>query len=164
MLREVLAVSSQSQAGNPLMDPDFFSTDHLSADAVVAFVDDALPRHVRIRVERHITECPECCALVNAQREIRETIQSAETIGTPGSLREKLARIPNETALLEKIIAEEGEEAALRYAQEHNLSVTSYLFDEPSPIRSEIQMFVVRFRRTTRGFLHKWLELWRRGM
>lgn len=149
---------------SPAPKPEFFSTDHLSADAIVAFVDDALPAHVRVRVERHIAECPECCALVAAQREARETIRSAEAVGTPGNLREKLAQIPNEAAILEKIAAEEGEEAALRYAEEHDLVAARYIFEEPPKLRLEWQTFVVRFRRSTRSFFHKWVELWRRGL
>lgn len=149
---------------NPAPTPEFFSTDHLSPDAVVAFVDDALPAHVRIRVERHIAQCPECCAMVAAQRDAQETIRAAEAVGTPGSLREKLARIPDEAAILERIAAEEGEEAALQYAEDHGLVAASYIFDEPCRLRSEWHTLVVRFRRSTRGFIHKWLELWRRGM
>lgn len=143
---------------------EFCSTDHLSDDAVVAFVDEVLPRHVQIRVERHIAQCPDCCALVIAQREASETLKAADQVGTPLYLREKLAQIPQEAALLDRIADKEGEEAALQFAQDHGLIVATYITGEPLRLRSELQTLVISLRRSTRDIMRKVADVWRKGI
>ena len=56
------------------MTASFGSTEHLSEEAITAYVDDAMPSYVRIRTERHLHDCPECRALVEEQAQAREPV------------------------------------------------------------------------------------------
>ena len=83
------------------MTASFGSTEHLSEEAITAYVDDAMPSYVRIRTERHLHDCPECRALVEEQAQAREQLrQASEPLGTPGTLLSKLNAIPANDAVL----------------------------------------------------------------
>jgi hypothetical protein len=73
--------------------------DHLSLDAVVAFVDDELSAAAHSRAERHVAECGECAAEVVAQRQVRSALRSADEPHVPSWLLSKLGSIPQDTDL-----------------------------------------------------------------
>ncbi|MGI5127620.1 anti-sigma factor family protein [Pseudonocardia sp. CA-107938] len=78
--------------------PDWGS-DHLSTEAVVAFVDDELAPGPRERAVRHLDACRECAAQVAAQNRARSALRTAETPCLPSSLLSSLRAIPQATEL-----------------------------------------------------------------
>jgi anti-sigma factor RsiW len=80
--------------------PDWGS-DHLSADAIVAFVDGELAAGPQERALRHLRECPECAAQVGAQGQARTAVRAAGCPGAPASLLSRLGSIPADTDLPE---------------------------------------------------------------
>ena len=46
--------------------PRFSSTDHLSVEAVAAYVDGELPMKAHLRAAGHLGRCPQCSAEVDA--------------------------------------------------------------------------------------------------
>jgi hypothetical protein len=73
--------------------------DHLSQDAVVAFVDDELSAAAHTRAERHVADCGECAAEVVAQRQVRSALRAADEPQVPAWLLNKLGSIPQDTDL-----------------------------------------------------------------
>lgn len=75
----------------------FGSTDHLSAEAVAAYVDGELSMTAHLRAGRHLADCDQCRADVDAQRQARGVIRrcGCGSPGMPDSLRGLLAAIPN---------------------------------------------------------------------
>lgn len=78
--------------------PDW-GQDHLSSDAIVAFVDRELADRPHRRATRHLGECAECSAHVHAQRQARAALRSAECPRLPSSLLSMLQSIPQEAEL-----------------------------------------------------------------
>lgn len=78
--------------------PDW-GQDHLSPEAVVAFVDDELEDGPFLRATRHIDSCPECATQVAAQGQARTALRSAEGPSLPSSLMSSLFSIPQDTEL-----------------------------------------------------------------
>lgn len=78
--------------------PDW-GQDHLSPEAVVAFVDDELEDGPFLRATRHLDSCPECFTQVAAQGQARSALRSAECPSLPSSLMSSLFSIPNEADL-----------------------------------------------------------------
>lgn len=75
----------------------FGSTEHLAAEAVVAYVDSELPLHPYLRASTHLSKCMECAAEVDAQRQARRALQHADTPSMPAGLFGALSRIPETT-------------------------------------------------------------------
>ncbi|GAA1173950.1 hypothetical protein [Corynebacterium glaucum] len=75
--------------------PRFSSTDHLSAEAVAAFVDNELGHSARRRAMDHIAQCQECHEEIVAQRGAAERVRScgADGVRAPDFLVERLARL-----------------------------------------------------------------------
>lgn len=71
----------------------FLSTDHLAADAVVAYVDGVLGRGAMMRAASHLGECPMCAAEVESQRQARESLRTSGPVTAPESLRSILNAI-----------------------------------------------------------------------
>jgi hypothetical protein len=78
--------------------PDW-GQDHLSLDAVVAFVDDELSAGAHLRAEAHLDCCRECRAEVVAQRQARTALRAADGPCLPSSLLRALRSIPVEAEL-----------------------------------------------------------------
>ncbi|MFT3663079.1 MAG: zf-HC2 domain-containing protein [Gordonia sp. (in: high G+C Gram-positive bacteria)] len=72
----------------------FASTDHLAADAVVAYVDGVLGGTARGRVVAHLELCPQCAAEVAAQASARSLLRSCDDVCAPSSLIGELGKIP----------------------------------------------------------------------
>ena len=67
---------------------------HLADEAVAAYVDGALSPSAGDRAERHLRGCPECRAVVGAQREAKVLIAAAPDPELPGSLLARLLDVP----------------------------------------------------------------------
>jgi anti-sigma factor RsiW len=78
--------------------PDW-GQDHLSLDAIVAYVDDELAEGPHLRATRHLAQCRECAAQVVAQGQARAALRSAECPSLPSSLLSSLRAIPQDTDL-----------------------------------------------------------------
>ena len=78
--------------------PDW-GQDHLSAEAVVAYVDGELAERPYDRATRHLAACSECAAQVVAQGQARSALRSARCPSLPSSLMSTLRSIPQDTAL-----------------------------------------------------------------
>ena len=72
---------------------EFNSTDHLNPEAVAAFVDGELSDSAFRRAARHLTDCDECSAEVDAQRRAANRLRVVDNSGVhaPASLVERLA-------------------------------------------------------------------------
>jgi len=73
--------------------PDW-GQDHLSAEAVAAYVDGELGARPYDRATRHLAECGECAAQVVAQGQARSALRSARCPRLPSSLITSLRSIP----------------------------------------------------------------------
>jgi len=73
--------------------PDW-GQDHLSAEAVAAYVDGELGDRPYDRATRHLAECAECAAHVVAQGQARAALRSARCPRLPSSLITSLRSIP----------------------------------------------------------------------
>lgn len=78
--------------------PDW-GEDHLTLDAVVAFVDDELEAGPRERATRHAANCRECAAQVVAQTQARVALRTAAGPRLPSSLLSSLRSIPQHADL-----------------------------------------------------------------
>jgi anti-sigma factor RsiW len=81
-----------------LVPPDW-GQDHLTSDAIVAFVDDELQSGARARAADHLAACPECAAEVVAQCQTRAALRSAGGPELPSSLLHTLRAIPQAAEL-----------------------------------------------------------------
>lgn len=73
--------------------PDW-GQDHLSAEAVAAYVDGELDDRPYDRATRHLATCGECAAQVVAQGQASAALQSARCPSLPSSLMRSLRSIP----------------------------------------------------------------------
>lgn len=73
--------------------PDW-GQDHLSAEAVVAYVDGELGERPHDRATRHLAECAECAAQVVMQGQARSALRSARCPSLSSSLMSSLRSIP----------------------------------------------------------------------
>lgn len=78
--------------------PDWGS-DHLTLDAVVAFVDSELAEGAYRRAAAHVAGCPSCTAEVAEQRQARAALRAANAPTVPTSLLSALRSIPQEAQL-----------------------------------------------------------------
>jgi anti-sigma factor RsiW len=73
--------------------------DHLSSDAIVAYVDDELAPGPQLRANQHLAQCHECAAQVVAQGQARAALRTASCPSLPSSLLSSLRSIPQDADL-----------------------------------------------------------------
>jgi anti-sigma factor RsiW len=79
--------------------PPDWGQDHLSSDAIVAYVDDELDHGPQERAARHISQCAECEAQIVAQVQTRSALRAAEGPVLPSTLLRNLRSIPESAEL-----------------------------------------------------------------
>lgn len=77
--------------------PRFSSTDHLSIEAVAAYVDGELPMKAHLRAGNHLSQCPQCAAEVDAQGQARAALRECRPVTMPSTLMGLLSQIPQST-------------------------------------------------------------------
>jgi hypothetical protein len=86
-----------SQSDAPVGAPrQFGSTEHLSTEAIAAFVDGELRMNAHLRAAHHLSLCRLCAAEVEAQQQAREALRDSRPIRVPSSLLGLLSEIPNQ--------------------------------------------------------------------
>ncbi|MCG5430776.1 RNA polymerase subunit sigma-70 [Mycobacterium sp. MYCO198283] len=86
-----------SQSDAPVGAPrQFSSTEHLSTEAVAAFVDGELRMSAHLRAAHHLSICPDCAAEVDAQRQARAALRDSSPVAVPSSLLGLLSQIPHQ--------------------------------------------------------------------
>ncbi|KUI30066.1 RNA polymerase subunit sigma-70 [Mycobacterium sp. IS-1496] len=84
-----------SQSNAPVGAPrQFGSTEHLSIEAVAAFVDGELSMTAHMRAANHLSLCPQCAAEVDAQGQARKALRDSQPIAIPNTLLGMLSQIP----------------------------------------------------------------------
>jgi len=85
-----------SQSDAPVGAPrQFGSTEHLSIEAISAFVDGELRMNAHLRAAHHISLCPECAAEVDGHRRARAALRDSHPIRVPSTLLGLLSQIPH---------------------------------------------------------------------
>lgn len=84
-----------SQSSAPVGPRRFGSTEHLSTEAIAAFVDGELRMTAHLRAGHHLSLCPQCANEVEAQRQARSALRDACPIAMPNSLLGLLSQIPD---------------------------------------------------------------------
>ncbi len=85
-----------SQSDAPVGAPrQFGSTEHLSTEAVAAFVDGELRMNAHLRAAHHISLCPDCAAEVDGHRRARAALRDSHPIRIPSTLLGLLSQIPH---------------------------------------------------------------------
>jgi anti-sigma factor RsiW len=75
----------------------FSSTDHLSVEAVAAYVDGELPMKAHLRASGHLSACGQCRAEVDAQGQARAALRDCRPVTMPSTLMGLLSQIPQST-------------------------------------------------------------------
>jgi hypothetical protein len=85
-----------SQSEWPVGPREFRSTEHLSIEAIAAFVDGELDMRPHLRAATHLSLCSDCAAEVDAQVQAREALRDSYSypIDPPTSLVGRLSQIP----------------------------------------------------------------------
>ncbi|MCV7347508.1 anti-sigma E factor RseA [Mycolicibacterium rhodesiae] len=84
-----------SQSDAPIGAPrQFGSTEHLSIEAIAAYVDGELRMKSYLRAAHHLSLCPECAAEVEGQSQARTALRDSLPINMPSSLLGLLSQIP----------------------------------------------------------------------
>jgi len=78
--------------------PDW-GQDHLSLEAVAAYVDGELAAGPHARATQHLGQCPECAAQVSSQGQARKALRTAGGPCLPSALLSSLRSIPQEADL-----------------------------------------------------------------
>ena len=87
-----------SQSDTPVGAPrQFGSTEHLSIEAIAAYVDGELRMKSYLRAAHHLSLCPECAAEVEGQTQARTALRDSLPISMPSSLLGLLSQIPQAT-------------------------------------------------------------------
>ncbi len=87
-----------SQSDAPVGAPrQFGSTEHLSIEAIAAYVDGELRMKSYLRAAHHLSLCPECAAEVEGQTQARSALRDSVPIDMPSSLLGLLSQIPEST-------------------------------------------------------------------
>jgi anti-sigma factor RsiW len=85
-----------SQSDAPVGAPRRFgSTEHLSIEAIAAFVDGELRMNAHLRAAHHLSLCPECAAAVEDQGRARAALRDSQPIRIPSALLGLLSEIPH---------------------------------------------------------------------
>ncbi|MEY8015131.1 anti-sigma E factor RseA [Mycobacterium servetii] len=83
-----------SQSDAPVGAPrQFGSTEHLSAEAIVAFVDGELRMNAHLRAAHHLSLCAQCAAEVDDQSRARAALRESHPIRIPSTLLGMLSDI-----------------------------------------------------------------------
>ncbi|WP_162618240.1 anti-sigma E factor RseA [Mycobacterium leprae] len=72
----------------------FGSTEHLSVEAIAAFVDGELRMNAHLRAAHHISLCAQCAAEVDDQSRTRAALRDSHPIRIPSTLFGLLTAIP----------------------------------------------------------------------
>jgi hypothetical protein len=88
-----------SQSDQPVGPRRFGSTEHLSTEAIAAFVDGELRMGAHLRAAHHMSLCPHCSAEVDAQGQARAALRDSCPIAIPTSLLGALSKIPHQAPL-----------------------------------------------------------------
>lgn len=88
-----------SQSEGPVGPRRFGSTEHLSTEAIAAFVDGELRMTAHLRAGHHLSLCPLCAAEVDAQRQARSALRDSCPVAMPSSLLGLLSQIPDRDLL-----------------------------------------------------------------
>lgn len=75
----------------------FSSTDHLSVEAIAAYVDGELPMKAHLRAGSHLSVCAQCAAEVDSQGQARLALRDSGPVAVPSALMGLLAQIPQST-------------------------------------------------------------------
>src|ERR1700761_9296019 len=76
-----------SHSDPPVRAPrQFRPTEHLSIEAISAFVDGELRMNAHLRAAHHISLCPECAAEVDGHRRARAALRDSNPIRVPSTL------------------------------------------------------------------------------
>ncbi|MGB8406943.1 MAG: anti-sigma E factor RseA [Mycobacterium sp.] len=84
-----------SQSDGPVGPRRFGSTEHLSVEAIAAFVDGELRMSAHLRAAHHLSLCAECAAEVDAQGQARSALRDSCPVAIPNSLLGALSQIPH---------------------------------------------------------------------
>ncbi|OSC23128.1 RNA polymerase subunit sigma-70 [Mycobacterium vulneris] len=88
------AFQSDAPIGAPRQ---FGSTEHLSAEAIAAFVDGELRMNAHLRAAHHLSLCAQCAGEVEDQSGARAALRDSRPIRIPSTLLGMLADIPYES-------------------------------------------------------------------
>lgn len=84
-----------SQSDAPVGAPrQFGSTEHLSVEAIAAYVDGELRMNAHLRAAHHLSLCAQCAAEVEDQSRARAALRDSRPIRVPSTLLGMLAEIP----------------------------------------------------------------------
>jgi len=84
-----------SQSDAPVGAPrQFGSTEHLSTEAIAAFVDGELRMNAHLRAAHHLSLCAQCAAEVEDQSRARAALRDSHPIRIPSTLLGMLSQIP----------------------------------------------------------------------
>jgi len=72
----------------------FGSTEHLSVEAIAAYVDGELRMNAHLRAAHHLSQCPQCAAEVEDQSRARAALRDSRPIHIPSTLLGLLSDIP----------------------------------------------------------------------
>jgi anti-sigma factor ChrR (cupin superfamily) len=84
-----------SQSDAPVGDRQFGSTEHLSTEAIAAFVDGELRMNAHLRAAHHLSLCGQCGAEVDAQKQARTALRDSCPVSIPSTLLGMLSQIPH---------------------------------------------------------------------
>src|ERR1700751_3316407 len=85
-----------SQSDAPVGAPRRFgSTEHLSVEAIAAFVDGELRMNAHLGAAHHLSLCPQCAAEAEDQSRGRRGLRASQPIRIPSALLGMLADIPH---------------------------------------------------------------------
>jgi anti-sigma factor ChrR (cupin superfamily) len=88
-----------SQSDAPVGAPrQFGSTEHLSTEAIAAYVDGELRMGAHLRAGHHLSLCAQCAAEVEAQKQVRSALRDSCQISIPSTLLGMLSQIPHAPA------------------------------------------------------------------
>lgn len=87
-----------SQSDAPVGSPRRFgSTEHLSSEAIAAYVDGELRMTAHLRAAHHLSLCQQCAAEIDAQSQAREALRDSRPVTMPSGLLGLLSQIPSST-------------------------------------------------------------------
>jgi anti-sigma factor RsiW len=87
-----------SQSDAPVGAPrEFNSTEHLSTEAIAAYVDGELRMKAHLRAGHHLSLCQQCAAEVEAQGQARTALRDSRPVSMPSTLMGLLSQIPQST-------------------------------------------------------------------
>ena len=87
-----------SQSDVPVGAPrQFSSTEHLSIEAVAAYVDGELRMKAHLRAAHHLSVCQQCAGEVESQSQARAALRESLPVSMPSTLMGLLTQIPQST-------------------------------------------------------------------